>query len=306
MQGQGAGVGGGEEVFTQARQQGEGRQHTAEEAQQEASTATQRKGQQVGVAHCGEAALEGLLEIQQALQQRIALAAVLVAFVVIDEGIFGMVSGAAFEHMGLEQEHRQGRHQGPRQDERAGHGEDHRQGHRPEQVAGDALQHEHRYEHDADTQQRDERRADDLFGTVENRRLYGFALFQVPVDVLDGHRRIVYQDTDRQRQPAEGHDIEGLPGGGAMIRVERQLPRNSRIIALVSSAAMIPSRATLPTDSLTNTEASPSSEVFSSGGSVSLISGNMLRIPSTIDRVEILPFFIAGISTARRPSTRRS
>ncbi len=90
----------------------------------------------------------------------------------------------------------------------------------------------------------------------------------------------------------------------AMIRVERQLPRNSRIIALVSRAAMIPSRATLPTDCLTNTEASPSSEVLSSGGRVSLISGSMLRMPSTIDRVEILPFFIAGISTARRPSTR--
>ncbi len=89
-----------------------------------------------------------------------------------------------------------------------------------------------------------------------------------------------------------------------MISVERQLPRNSRIIALVSRAAMMPSWATLPTDCLTNTEASPSSEVFSAGGRVSLMRGSIWRMPSTIDRVEMLPFFRAGISTARRPSTR--
>jgi len=85
----------------------------------------------------------------------------------------------------------------------------------------------------------------------------------------------------------------------AIMIVERQLPRNSRIIALVSSAAMMPSWATLPTDCLTNTEASPSNEVFSDGGRVSLMRGSIPRIPSMIDRVEMLPFFNAGISTAR-------
>ncbi|MNP09141.1 hypothetical protein D3C76_1012340 [compost metagenome] len=90
----------------------------------------------------------------------------------------------------------------------------------------------------------------------------------------------------------------------AMINVERQLPRNNRIMALVSSAAMIPSRATLPTDSLTKTEASPSNEVLRAGGRVSLILGSIARIPSTIDSVDMSPFFKAGISTARRPSTR--
>ena len=90
----------------------------------------------------------------------------------------------------------------------------------------------------------------------------------------------------------------------AMIKVERQLPRNSRIIALVSNAAMMPSWATLPTDCLTNTEASPSSEVFNDGGRVSLMRGSIWRIPSMIDSVEMLPFFSAGISTARWPSTR--
>ena len=39
-----------------------------------------------------------------------------------------------------------------------------------------------------------------------------------------------------------------------MIRVERQLPRNSRIIIPVSAAAMTPSRITLETALVTNTD----------------------------------------------------
>ena len=39
-----------------------------------------------------------------------------------------------------------------------------------------------------------------------------------------------------------------------MIRVERQLPRNSRIIAPVSAAAITPSRTTLDTASVTKTD----------------------------------------------------
>ncbi len=40
----------------------------------------------------------------------------------------------------------------------------------------------------------------------------------------------------------------------AMIRVERQLPKNSRIIMAVSPAAMTASRITLKTDALTKTD----------------------------------------------------
>ena len=145
-----------------------------------------------------------LLEIQHRLQHGIAWFGVLLAFVVVDERIFRVVAGARFRRVRLEQVHRQCRHQGAREDERAGHGEDHRQGHRPEQVPGDALQQEHRHEHDADAQQRDERRADDLRGAVEDRSLHRLALFQVPVDVFDGHRGVVHQNPHRQRQPAEG------------------------------------------------------------------------------------------------------
>ncbi|MNL40077.1 hypothetical protein D3C87_1623990 [compost metagenome] len=121
---------------------------------------------------------------------------------------------AAFtRHMGFEQVVGHGRYQGPRQDERSDHGEDHRQGHRHEQETRHPFEEEHRHEHNADTQQRDERRGHDLRGAVHDRVLDGFALFQVPIDVFDGHRGIVHQDPDGQRQPPQGHDVEGFTQG---------------------------------------------------------------------------------------------
>jgi hypothetical protein len=37
-----------------------------------------------------------------------------------------------------------------------------------------------------------------------------FALFEVPVDILDRNGRFVDQDADRERKPAQGHDIDGF------------------------------------------------------------------------------------------------
>ena len=51
-----------------------------------------------------------------------------------------------------------------------------------------------------------------------------------------------------------------------MISVERQLPRNSRIIIPVSAAAMTPSRITLETALVTNTDWSPTAVRFRLGG----------------------------------------
>ena len=100
---------------------------------------------------------------------------------------------------------------------------------------------------------------DDLRGAVQDRGLDLLALLEMPVDVLDRHRRVVDQDADRQREAAQRHDVERLAerrtaiaieprtDSGieiAMITVERQLPRNSRIIRLVSAAAITPSRTT--------------------------------------------------------------
>ena len=44
-------------------------------------------------------------------------------------------------------------------------------------------------------------------------RIAGFdllALLQVPVDVLDRHRGVVHQNSDRERQAAQRHDVDGL------------------------------------------------------------------------------------------------
>jgi hypothetical protein len=182
----------------------------------------------------------------------------------------------------LEQVHGQGRDQGSRQDERGDHREDHGLGHRHEQEARHALEHEHRHEDDADAEQGDEGRRHDLLGAVEDGLAHALAVLQVPVDVLDGHRGVVDQDADGQGQAAQGHDVQrlmqGRQGGDgrqhgqgieiAMITVERQLPRNSRIITLVRAAAITPSLMTPLMAPFTNTDWSFSGVILKSSGRV--------------------------------------
>jgi hypothetical protein len=81
------------------------------------------------------------------------------------------------------------------------------------------------------------------------------ALLEVPVDVLDRHRRVVDQDADGERETAERHDVEVSPSA-LSITIEpsigqrnrdrdddRRAPaaQEDRIITLVSNAAMMPS-----------------------------------------------------------------
>ena len=147
----------------------------------------------------------------------------------------------------LQQVLRHRRHQRARQHVGREHREHDRLGHRHEEVARDAGQEEHRHEDDADADRRDERRDRDLLRAVEDGRLERLALLQVPVDVLDRHRRVVHQDADRERQAAERHDVDRLAERAedddrvridsgietAMMTVLRQLPRNTRIISAV-------------------------------------------------------------------------
>ena len=139
------------------------------------------------------------------------------------------------------------------------HGEHHRLGHRHEQVAGHAAQEEHRHEHDADGQGGHQRRGGNLRRAVENRLLEFLALLEIAIDVLDRHRGIVHQDADRQRQSAQRHDVDRLASSArarsnehridsgietAMMSVDRQLPRNTRIMTAVRQAAIRASRTT--------------------------------------------------------------
>jgi hypothetical protein len=83
-----------------------------------------------------------------------------------------------------------------------------------------------------------------------------------------------------------------------MINVDRQLPRNSRIISPVRAAAMAPSRITPDTASLTNTDWSPTAWSDRLFGSDSLIFGNSFLTPLITSRVEAEPDFWIVINTA--------
>ena len=89
----------------------------------------------------------------------------------------------------------------------------------------------------------------------------------------------------------------------AMITVERQLPRNSRIITLVNSAAITPSLATPVIAPRTNSDWSAMKPILSASGSASLTSITFCLMPAMISSVEIEPAFSTIISTERLPST---
>jgi hypothetical protein len=70
-------------------------------------------------------------------------------------------------------------------------------------------------------------------------------------------KKITLEQKWHQLSEAARKEAEKLPHGKErelMIRVERQLPRNSRIISPVSAAAMTASRTTLETALVTNTD----------------------------------------------------
>ena len=106
------------------------------------------------------------------------------------------------------------RNQRARQDERADESKYYRLGQRPEQIAGNAAELEHRNEDDAQAQQGDEGRDDDLLRAIEDRRVDLFALFQMIVDVLDRNGPVVDQNADGEREAAQGHDIDGFAEPG--------------------------------------------------------------------------------------------
>ena len=91
-----------------------------------------------------------------------------------------------------------------------------------------------------------------------------------------------------------------------MTRVERQLPRNSRIIRLVRAAAMAPSLMTPDTAARTKMDWSASGSDLHDRRQ-GLFQARQQRFDSsTMSRVEADPLFSTVISTARWPSMRTS
>ena len=74
----------------------------------------------------------------------------------------------------------------------------------------DAGEEEHGHKHDADAERGDQRGNGDLLRAIQNGVHGLFALRQVAVDVFDLDGGVVHEDADGQRQPAEGHDVDGF------------------------------------------------------------------------------------------------
>ena len=196
MQLQLPGVDAREEILSEAGQRADrkreqrGRGHREQEDAGEQHAAVDGHGEEIAVAmaHALEAVLETLLEARQA---RFLL---LVVLVLLLQPVLG-----------------ERRDEGSRQDVGGQHGEHDGFRQRNEQVLRDARQLKHRHEHDANGQRRDERRKRDLMGALQDRLLDIAALLEMIIDVLDGDGRIIDQDADRQREAAQGHDIDGFP-----------------------------------------------------------------------------------------------
>ena len=79
-----------------------------------------------------------------------------------------------------------------------------------EERLGRAGDEDDRHEDDADAERGDERRRRDLRRAVEDGAHDRLLLRHVAVDVLDLDRRVVDEDADGERHPAERHDVERL------------------------------------------------------------------------------------------------
>ena len=83
-------------------------------------------------------------------------------------------------------------------------------GQRREQIASDAAELEHRHEDDAQAEQRHKGRNNNLLRAVEDGLFDFLALFEMIINVLDGHRPVVDQNADGKSEAAERHDVDGL------------------------------------------------------------------------------------------------
>ncbi len=105
---------------------------------------------------------------------------------------------------------------GERRDDRARqevggqYGEHHGHRQRPEQRRRGTAEEEQRHEDDRDGKRRHHRRRRDLRGAIHDGLQDLFSLRHVAVDVLDLHRRVVHQDADGEREPAQRHHVERL------------------------------------------------------------------------------------------------
>jgi hypothetical protein len=110
----------------------------------------------------------------------------------------------------LEPELRERRYERARQDVGGEHCKHHGFRQWDEQELGDSRQQKHGNEYDANRQSRDQCRQRNLMCAVEDRGLHILTVLKVVIDVFDGHRGVIDQDTHGQCQSAQRHDVDGL------------------------------------------------------------------------------------------------
>ena len=179
-------------------------------------------------------------------------------------------------------------------------------------------QEEHRHEHDADAEQRDEGRRHDLRRAIHDRGLDFLALLEMPVDVLDRHGRVVDQDADRERKAAERHDVERF----AERREDRDRAKNRKRDRDRDDDGRAPASEEHQDhqagqrrrdDAFMNDAADRGADeqrliadqrdIELASADVGLSCSTLSLMPAMIASVETEPFFSTCISTERLPST---
>src|SRR6267143_2323733 len=119
----------------------------------------------------------------------------------------------ALFHFGAQQIHDERGNQRSREEIRSQQSEYDGFGERHEEITGHTRQEKHGHEHDADAEGGDERGNRDLLRSIENALVEIFALAELPLDILDGDGGVIDQNSDRQREAAQRHDVDGFPDG---------------------------------------------------------------------------------------------
>ena len=192
-----AGVNGREKVLAQLAHQKPGTGAEREEAGRagQAMLQTDCEHRAVGVAETGEPALEPALDANERASPSRSGRLVHRLTAVLD--------------LAVEPQDQRG-HESSRNHVAGQHGEHDRLRQRDEQEPGDAGEEKHRHKHDTDAERGDERGQRDFLGTVEDGLFELFPPGHVAVDVLEGNRGIVHQNANRERQAAEGHEVDGF------------------------------------------------------------------------------------------------
>src|SRR5580704_7890173 len=118
------------------------------------------------------------------------------------------------KHLPTKQILRHRRDQSAGEDERSDNRENDGLGKWPEEVAGDSAELKHRRKNNAEHEQRDKCRNDNLLGTIQNGRLDVLALLKMIENIFERHSSFVNQHADSKGKATKRHNVYGLTEPG--------------------------------------------------------------------------------------------